>query len=129
MPEIELTQQLFVSQVTLDLNQLNTRFGSGVRFRAMVNRAAHDAVIRLETYLLRRTVGTVRHEVTFECPASWWQALKAEHAPAWIRRRWPVRMRTEVRTVNVELYDVFPESKMIVPELGAPIRLCRIEGE
>ena len=44
-------------------------------------------------------------------PADWWQAVKSRFAPAWFRRRYPVR----VRTVTIYVRAVYPKLKLDAP--------------
>jgi hypothetical protein len=63
-------------------------------------------------------------EIVYRTPASWWQMLKRDHAPAWFKKRWPV-----VESIDkVIIKDVFPFPKVKLPDdLGVCIRIGRIE--
>ena len=51
------------------------------------------------------TLGTLE----IEHPATWFQMLKEQHAPHWLKRRWPVRHDTEA-------YD----ARALYPKLAMP---------
>ncbi len=51
-------------------------------------------------------------------PDGWWQQLKEDHFPAWIIRRWPVKMKTlEVKTnARVEVLATYPKLNKVFPK-------------
>lgn len=80
----------------------------------MSGRLLHDAVVhvhpledlegllvaQMDAFLLQASVDEIPVEtaVSFEVPATWWQALKEEHLPGWFKERWPVLYRTVTKT-------------------------------
>lgn len=83
-----------------------------------------ELVSRLHTYVLRDKIfeGTDHHVVAY--PATWWQHLKADHLPAWFRRRWPVRYHQTRVDFAYEVFDTFPEADVPAPkEFGKPHHL------
>ena len=64
-------------------------------------------------------------EFYIEYPASWWQHLKQDRAPAWLTKRWPVRMSRRVGSVNFSRYDTYPLAHVPLPpnEFGYPVRV------
>jgi hypothetical protein len=61
---------------------------------------------RIVTHVLRGPV--IQETRTPVCvPASWWEALKQEYAPAWFLRRWPVRVR-EIGVSTTAVYNTCP---------------------
>jgi hypothetical protein len=46
-------------------------------------------------------IGRYSHEVGFDVPADWYQALRERFAPAWWLRRWPVKTRRLSKSVTM----------------------------
>lgn len=73
-----------------------------------------DNVVRRLTYIL---IGNEVHEETHdECiktyPATMWEELKKDFAPAWFQRRFPVRYSRDVKRVTIKQYHVCPHIDM-----------------
>ncbi len=123
---VEFGREHFTSQVALDEKMAAYKFGPSVRQSAelrVLRDGAHNCVIQLHALLLGRTVKEEMKDATFSYPATWWQHFKQEHCRDWITRRWPVKMRTVTKTVNIRLFDVYPEADYVAPEgFGGPVR-------
>jgi hypothetical protein len=90
-----------------------------------VRKDAWGMLMELSASLLGAQVLSENQEFYIEYPASWWQHLKDEHAPAWFTRRWPVKMTRRVGVVNFTRYDTYPLADMPLPpdEFGYPVRV------
>lgn len=86
-----------------------------------------ELVAKLHAHVLAKEIhqGTDRHEVSH--PATWWQHLKADHLPAWFRRRWPVRYRKIAVDFDYRILQTYPEADVPVPpHFGKPHRLVEV---
>lgn len=76
-------------------------------------------MMRLTAVVLREHLVSDTYTAQLPVPASWWQHLKHDHAPAWFTRRWPVRHVTWRRDVRFDRYATYPRATWAVPpELG-----------
>jgi hypothetical protein len=58
--------------------------------------------------------------------ATWWDHLRADHAPKWMNRRWPPK-RKLVQRLTVYAHVLFPElSKHVNP--GTALHIARIDN-
>ena len=71
------------------LTELATHFAEPARvdFQQHARFAADSIMARVEQAVWGEEAGVLR----IETPATWWEMLKRDHAPAWFVRRWPVR--------------------------------------
>jgi len=49
-----------------------------------------------------------REWVEFESPATWWEHFKLAYVPAWLLKRWPVRMKKEKRWMQFRRRAFYP---------------------
>jgi len=74
---------------------------------------------RLRSYVLADHLAADEYKTTVErTPTSWWQHLKRDHAPRWLKRRWPVRAERLTVTVKVDRYLTYPDAAIRTPDLG-----------
>lgn len=110
----------FSAMAVLDDAQLHIHLDHAAKYIGVV----------LSTYIMGYPIGNQPIIVSFESPATWWQHLKSAIMPAFILRRFPVRMRTTTKCINFEKMVAFPFSKMKFPDsLGEPRMFIRVEGE
>lgn len=107
--------------------RMDLEFGSYTQGRTELTaeRTAQDMVLELRSAVLGAQVLSETQTFSVEYPASWWQHLKADHAPAWFTRRWPVKMTKRVGQVNFKRYDTYPLANVPLPpnEFGYPVRV------
>ncbi len=98
LEEIVLENRLYsISQVLSDREQQSARMSSVSQY--------YDIYLRGMVVNLTRSVWSRRIGLdTIEYPADWWQAFKERFFPAWMIRRWPVKMTT----VNIEAWHEYP---------------------
>jgi hypothetical protein len=91
----------------------------------VVKKDAWSMLMELSASLLGAQVLSENQEFFIEYPATWWQHLKQDHAPAWFTRRWPVKMAKRVGMVNFTRYDAYPLASVpFTPdEFGYPVRV------
>jgi len=98
--EILLKREVFHARNQVRLDVLNPRFTAEV-----LPWAADDLVLQLQGYVWAQELQNVTSEATvtmrFKAPASWWQHFKRRWFPAWMKRRWPVRLRVIKKTRTV----------------------------
>lgn len=110
-----------------------TELGFGVSVVSMAEftlrweRAIEAVQLQLRAYVFSMKVGERRKEVVFWVPATWWQHWKREHAPRWLKQRWPVRLEKLSGTVREQAYDLFPHASVIPESLGEPVRFLTVE--
>lgn len=53
-----------------------------------------------------------------DVPATWWQHLKDDHAPGWLKKRWPVRHKSIKVDLHIDFtrYATYPEADVVLPE-------------
>lgn len=73
--------------------------------RTLAGAMMDTTMTRIKQEIIGETLGTL--EIAH--PATWWQMLKEQHAPDWLKRRWPVRYTTET-------YD----ARALYPKLAMP---------
>lgn len=79
-------------------------------------------MLRMSTYVWTEKLAEESQEVTHEVPATWFQHLKQDHAPAWVLRRWPVRMSAITTVVRFTRSAAYPGADIKIPSpLGAPV--------
>jgi hypothetical protein len=59
--------------------------------------------------------------LTAGAPVNWWQHWKAEFAPRWYLRYWPVQRRAYQVTLTSEAHRLFPKADVVPSVLGAPV--------
>lgn len=95
------------------------------RIKLTVEKTAWDMVLELRSSVLGAQVLSDTQTFSIEYPASWWQHLKQDHAPAWFKKRWPVRFSSRSAQVNFSRYDTYPLADVPLPpnEFGYPVRV------
>lgn len=90
-----------------------------------VKKDAWGMLMELSASLLGAQVLSENQEFFIEYPASWWQHLKQDHAPAWFTKRWPVKTGKRTGVVNFTRYDTYPLANIpFTPdEFGYPVRV------
>ena len=62
--------------------------------------------------------------LTYKTPINWFEMLKRDHAPAWFKKRYPVREHIE----TLEIKDIFPFPKEKFPDsVGDCVRIATIK--
>lgn len=72
-----------------------------VRVDAVFDAALMEGLLRIERHVLYEVVD----RKTIEYPATWWDAFKLAHFPAWLRRRYPPTMHRE----ELEFMVLYPD--------------------
>lgn len=78
--------------------------------------------VELETHVLREHIADEVFHSTVEVPATWWDHWKDDHAPAWLIRRHPVRLRSIPVDVQVQRFLNYPEATITAPDFGRAYR-------
>lgn len=118
---------------------VGAEFAASLKFETLRDEVCGQIIHRLSAQVLADQLPPERVErtetVTFEAPATWWQAWKAEHPTVWrgwLARRWPVRMREEKRTailtVDLRRYWTYPEQRFVRAEFGRPVRVATFDA-
>ena len=94
-------------------------------WRQIVDFTTQDLVLQLRATCLS-SPGTMRWRIIHAEPATWWDRLKADHAPAWYRRRHPIRETFYVRTIEFDGKLIFPGHEF--PKQLGPARLIQFDG-
>ena len=55
----------------------------------------HSSLDMMVLDIKQKVYGETSGVLEIKQPATWFQMLKAQHAPCWLKRRWPVRYTTE----------------------------------
>ena len=123
-PNFVYLHQLQTKVAQMAPQELGSYTAGSMKLEA-VKRDAWGMLMELRAKLLGAQVLSENQEFSIEYPATWWQHLKDEHAPAWFRRRWPVKMTRRVGVVNFSRYDTYPLADVPLPpdEFGHPVRV------
>jgi hypothetical protein len=78
----------------------------------LVKHESEAMVISMSAYVLAERLARETQQVAFDVPASWWQHWKRDCAPAWLRRRWPVRTTRLSRTMKFETFRAYPDAQV-----------------
>lgn len=99
--------------------------------RSAIDSAYDQVPIRLETAVLSECIktGTFSGE-PISVPATWWDHWKQDRAPAWLRRKWPVRYRQITLTVELTRWAHYPEANLPLPNksLGSMVIVDELES-
>lgn len=74
------------------------------------------AMLWLKAFVLAEKVAADEYETGIAIPATWWQHLKQDHAPLWIRIRWPVRTRSLCQKIRFKRLHLYPDARIALPE-------------
>ena len=86
--------------------------------------------VEFQTSLLARHQVGDKQELVVRCPTSWWQHWKADKAPKWFLKRWPVRWHTHRQAVSFTRYDTYPRADVPIPaEFGRAVAYDTIAWE
>lgn len=69
--------------------------------------------------LTRKLVNKVYEKIEHvKVPENWWEHWKQDHAPNWLRKRWPVMYETKLIPLRVEFerYATYPEADIVLPD-------------
>lgn len=133
-----------VDTVTLEWIKAAAQAAVSAEFAASIDaKLVHQTWYRLVHQLTARVLAdqlppeqaTTTKVFTFEIPATWWQAFKADHADswwlAWLVSRRPVRTRVYRREgrLDIELrrYWSWPKAKVLPSEWGSPVRVSTLD--
>ena len=88
-----------------------------------------ELVAEMDGFLLRAAVDEIPVEVAvkFDVPATWWQALKAEHLPNCLRERWPVRYKSVTKTGHKTVSVVAALDGFAIPADQKIVRLAFVK--
>jgi hypothetical protein len=152
-PAREAVTELVLSQLQVAVRQhFSGHALHHLRLEEIPQYLTDDLVWQLSTFLVAedlspppRRVGllkpmTFEYSFVIETPRSWWQMLKRDYLPQWVRNRWPVKYRKEhqrrktqswVRwsgTVDYQVQAVYPKFPEVYPKCGEPIILRNPAG-
>ena len=103
---VELRQQMFA----------NSRGFSPAVMDAAKFQLCRDVVdqmlYEMRVFVWAEDLGENIQVVAVEQPADWWQHFKERWFPAWLLRRFPVRMEKFPHPVKVEAFAVYPKLPM-----------------
>lgn len=114
-------------------NAVSAELAASLKFETLRDEVCDQIIYRLTAQVLADQLPPERVErsssATFDVPASWWQAWKAEHPGlwrGWLRRRWPAltaeHTRTMTLSVDLRRYRVYPEQTAVLPQyFGRPV--------
>lgn len=117
--------QLRVGTIRRHLDKSRLGSYTAGRTKLEVERTAWDMVLELSSAVLGAQVLSDTQSFSIEYPATWWQHLKQDHAPAWFTRRWPVKLARRAGQVSFARYDTYPLANIPLPpdEFGYPVRV------
>ena len=78
---------------------------------------------------------TFNFTYSFEYPESWWQHLKFQLFPDWLKRHFPVKLKvikdnkTEKRIIVIKKYATYPKANIAIPKLGRDVFKFHIEEQ
>ena len=67
-------------------------------------------VLQLRTLVVGEVKERLEETVTFKYPRSWFQMLKAQYLPKWLKRKFPIKYRTKSQTVYGKLMECYPQA-------------------
>lgn len=88
-----LSRQQFATQMAIPKSLM--------KFEQMPEHIYGDLVYRLSAYIFSESMG----QYVVKTPATWWEHLKKDHAPAWFLAMWPVKWEEK----TLEGHTMFPE--------------------
>lgn len=131
---VEFEQRILDRERVRAVTRVGSQLLHDAELKTMPDMITDSLLVRLETTVLTELVAEEVAEVDFLRPASWWEALKAEHPRLYRWWRWPlrpleVRHTIETRTVRWERRATFPHNERVFPrELGPVVYQERVEG-
>ncbi len=110
------------SEVKLDLTKLSAWMTTtNATFKCHPNHVKDELKLMLEVHL----AGERQKPIGVEIPTNWFEHLKAEHAPSWVKQRWPVK----TRVIELSVETLYPYLKTALPAelIGGDVRVL-IQG-
>lgn len=118
---------------TRALDQLRVQAGTTVADTACLSVHEDDIagqlVYKLTAEVLAERLETGRFERTVRVPATWWEHLKRDHAPAWFTRRFPVRYTPLTLAVDLSRWATYPHATVPLPGLGPPVVVDNLSSD
>lgn len=74
-----------------------------------VSEFTRDLIMRMQYKIYSEDMGHVEERVHFEVYCTWWDHLKADYAPKWFRKMFPVCTRLETKSVNISSKALYPK--------------------
>jgi hypothetical protein len=68
-----------------------------------------ELLYSLHTLIPAENMKEETHTFNFEYPLTWWQSLKEQYFPSWLKRRFPVRYKKITKTVKFTAYNIYPK--------------------
>lgn len=84
---------------------------------------------RIVSYFRSEKVVEESHTVSVRTPATWWDAFKAAHFPAWLLARYPVKFEIKSETVLFTQKAVYPEFAKHFADSGGSVYCIEIEKQ
>lgn len=84
-----------------------------------------DLLVQMTSYVQAEKLADESKDFYFSWPRSRWQAFKLRH-PGGFARKFPAKYFTANATVEVRSWATFPDSTLIIPELGNMVPLQQI---
>lgn len=108
------TEQVLLERVTLAFEETISDLGirnSKLAPELQIAKVAEDLVVRVAMHAFEDPAARIDRilDAESECvPTDWWQHLKAQHAPRWFVRKWPVKTRALRLSLRVGLSEIYP---------------------
>lgn len=117
-PTVPVGESVFLERVRFSAQRmLSSQMMASIELKTWEEFEAQRMVAELRTEVMG-----AHRSVTYDLdelrPASWWQALKSEHFPRWALERWPIKNKTIVRRVVVDLRALWPDAPLPKKHFG-----------
>lgn len=126
MSEYAGIEKVLTRQVQLDLIELGSVFMADqarVTIRPDDNLFGKYLKVAIRSLVPQQKLAKDSYTESYEVPASWWEHWKQDHAPEWLKARWPVQYLRKKLTIRVERSLLYPEAKFALPhdKVGYPV--------
>jgi len=119
--------QILLDSVKVGMSKLVGRFVlESTNIRTHNNPPGLDGMlVEMYTSILARKLVEDRYKDSkvIEVPATWFQHLKQDHAPAWFKERYPVKLTPITVTLSVvfDRYATYPKADVPMPDHMGPM--------
>lgn len=90
--------------------------------QSFVDHEMNGLVLRVSRHVAANRILERVQEQPVHFPANPWQHLKERFAPAWFTRRWPVRTRTVVVRMHVDVDALYPQVAVPIGNTAGLVR-------
>lgn len=117
MSEIRMPQ--FVEAVITRMKVAGTLYFSAEQLESLrcdwshhVGFLADSMVFQFKMHVYTEDLYDKTFDVSVETPATWWQHLKEDLFPSWLKARFPVRYKQTMKTIRQRAFEAYPKLKI-----------------